>query len=37
MKQIIIRERKTEYKNSESNPVLDGNIYKCIIECRIAQ
>ena len=37
MKQIIIRERKTEYKNSESNPILGDNIYKCIIQCRIAQ
>ena len=37
MKQIIIRERKTEYKNFESNPIWDDNIYKCIIECRIVQ
>ena len=27
MKQIIIRERKTEYKNSGSNPILDDNIH----------
>ena len=28
MKQIIIRERKTEYKNSESNPFLDDRHYR---------
>ena len=37
MKQITIWERKAEYKNSESNPILDDNIEKCIIECRIAE
>ena len=37
MKQITIWERKAEYKNSESNPTLDDNIEKCIIECRIAE